>query len=108
MVLLLRIIPNVDPKLSQMQADFRTSRGCRDNVLMLVLEINKILREAENHAKSLGIIIYIDIVAAFDSVYHSYLLESPKKLDVPLKYCGIIKTIYQSCKGPYIHSVKYN
>ena len=42
MVLLLRIIPYIDPKLSQMQAGFRKNRGCRDNVLMLVLEITKI------------------------------------------------------------------
>ena len=88
----------IDPKLSQMQAGFRKNRGCRDNVatkLMLVLAINKILEEAEIHVKSLDIITYIDFVASFDSVYHSYLLESLKKFDVPLKYCRIIKAIYQ-------------
>ena len=34
MVLLLRIIPYIDPKLSQMQAGIRKNRGCRDNVLI--------------------------------------------------------------------------
>ena len=96
MVLLQRIIPYIDPKLSQMQAGFGKSRGCRDNVLILVLAINKLLEKAENRLRSLAIITYIDFVAAFDSVYHSYLLESLKKFGVPLKYCRIIRAIYQS------------
>ena len=95
MILLSRIIPYIDPKLSDMQAGFRKSRGCRDNIVMLVMAINKLL-EAADCKRSSAIITYIDFVAAFDSIIHSYLLQSLRKFGVPLKYCRIIRAIYES------------
>ena len=35
-LLLLKMMPYIAPKISDMQAGFRKERGCRDNILMLV------------------------------------------------------------------------
>ena len=43
-----------------------------------------------------GIITYIDFVAAFDSIYHSYILKSLKQYNVPLKYVRLVAAIYQN------------
>ena len=42
-VLLIRILPFISPKISDMQAGFRKSRGCRDNILILVMTIQHLL-----------------------------------------------------------------
>ena len=76
-MVLLRILPFIDPLLSDMQAGFRTGRGCRDNILILMMAINHVISRVEED-KCAGIITYIDFVAAFDSIYHSYMSESLK------------------------------
>ena len=96
MVILLRILPFIIPKLSDMQAGFRKGRGCRDNILMLVHMIQKLLEDAEDESSSCGIITYIDFTAAFDSILHSYLLNTLVQYGGPLKYCRLIKGIYDS------------
>ena len=35
MVLLMRIVPYVEQKISDMQSGFRKERGCRDNIVIL-------------------------------------------------------------------------
>ena len=96
MVLLIRIVPYIDPKLSDMQAGFRNGRGCRDNILILTMAIHHLLAQVESGDQSVGIITYIDFVAAFDSILHSYMLESLKQYGVPLKYIRLVKAIYKS------------
>ena len=96
MVLLSRMVPFIDPKLSDTQAGFRKDRGCRDNILILTMAIHHLLSNAEDEVKSAGIITYIDFVAAFDSILHSYMLESLKQYGVPLKYVRLVNVIYQS------------
>ena len=97
-VLLGRMLPYISPKLSDMQAGFRKSRGCRDNILILTMTIQHLLKDAEEDAKTQGIITYIDFTAAFDSILHSYLLKALKEYGVPLKYCRLVKAIYESAK----------
>ena len=58
--------------------------------------INHLVDNCENHLQSLGIITYIDFVAAFDSILHSYILSALKEYGVPNKYCRIIQQIYQT------------
>ena len=94
MVLLIRMVPYIDPKLSDMQAGFRKSRGCRDNILILVMTINHLLESAKDDIRSRGIVTYIDFTAAFDSIAHPYLLDTLKQYGVPLKYCRLVKSIY--------------
>ena len=95
MVLLIRMIPFIDPLLSDMQAGFRTGRGCRDNILILAMTIHHLLQNVEED-QCAGIITYIDFVAAFDSIYHSYMLNSLKQYNVPLKYVRLVAAIYQN------------
>ena len=95
-ILLMRILPYVEPKLSDLQAGFRQKRGCRDNILILVMSINHLLRNAEEDIRSLGVITYIDFTAAFDSILHSYLLTTLKDYGVPLKYCRLVEAIYKT------------
>ena len=94
-VLLMRILPFISPKISDMQAGFRKSRGCRDNILILVMTIQHLLENALP-GESKGVITYIDFTAAFDSISHSFLLNALKEYNVPLKYCRLIKAIYDS------------
>ena len=43
-ILLMRMILYIDPKLSDMQAGFTAARGCRDNILILTLAIQHLLK----------------------------------------------------------------
>ena len=95
MIILLRILPYITPHLSDMQAGFRKNRGCRDNITILVTVINHLLLSAEQEV-SQGVITYIDFSAAFDSILHSYLINALKEYTVPLKYCRLVKLIYDS------------
>ena len=96
MVLLQRIVPYIEPNLSDMQAGFRKGRGCRDNLLILTMAIHHLLKNVQSRDETAGIITYIDFVAAFDSINHSYMLESLKKYNVPLKYIRLVKAIYSN------------
>ena len=98
MILLMRILPIITPQLSDMQAGFRKGRGCRDNILMLSITIDQLLRDAEDESKSRGILTYIDFTAAFDSIYHSYLLNALVEYGVPMKYCRLVRSIYNSAE----------
>ena len=95
-ILLMRMLPYISPKISDMQAGFRKERGCRDNIIILVSAINHLLSQAEDDAKSLGIITYIDFSAAFDSILHSYLFNALKEYGVPTKYCRLVRAVYES------------
>ena len=95
MVLLVRIVPFIDPLFSDMQAGFHAGRGCRDNILILTMAIYHLLSRVEAD-QCAGIITYIDFVAAFDSIYHSYMLESMKRYGVPLKYIRLVAEIYKN------------
>ena len=94
-ILLKRIVPYIDPKLSDMQAGFREARGCRDNILILTMAIRHLLKDNTIQG-SRGIITYIDFVAAFDSILHSYMLQSLLDYDVPRKYVRLVAKIYQA------------
>ena len=94
MVLLTRIVPYIEPRLSDMQAGFRSGRGCRDNILILMMSIQHLLRDKTAEDESAGVITYIEFVAAFDSINHSYMFESLKLYGVPLKYIRLVNSIY--------------
>ena len=94
-ILLKRIVPYIDPKLSDMQSGFREARGCRDNILILTMAIRHLLKDNTVQG-SRGIITYIDFVAAFDSILHSYMLQSLLDYGVPRKYVRLVAKIYQA------------
>ena len=98
MVLLLRMMAFIDPRISDMQAGFRKYRGCRDNIFILRSAILHLLDQSADTARTLGIITYIDFTAAFDSILHSYLLNALREYGVPMKYCRLVQAIYNSAK----------
>ena len=106
-VLLGRILPYITPRLSDTQATFRKGSGCRDNIVMLILLIDKLLKEAEDDTKSAAVITYIDFTAAFDSISHQYLIKALHEYGVPLKYCRMVKAIYDSAMEKYICKIYY-
>ena len=61
-----------------------------------MMTIQHLLKEAGDDARTQGIITYIDFTAAFDSILHSYLPKALKEYGVPLKYCRLVKAIYES------------
>ena len=65
---------------------------------MLTLTIRKLSEEAEYESRSRGILTYIDFTAASDSILHSYLLKALVQYGVPLKYCRLVKAIYDSAE----------
>ena len=95
-ILLTRIIPYIDPKLSDTQAGFRKGRGCRDNILILNMAIQHLLKKESDSDESHGVITYIDFVAAFDSILHSYMIQALLDYGVPKKYCRLVAKIYQT------------
>ena len=60
------------------------------------MAIHRLLRDTEAENQTAGVITYIDFVAAFDSINHSYMLESLKQYDVPLKYVRLVSAIYRN------------
>ena len=76
-----------------MQAGFWKGRRCRDNILILKLAINHLLKNVSKDSTA-GIITYIDFVAAFDSIDHFYM--SLKIYGVTLKYIRPVRSIYTS------------
>ena len=95
-ILLMRMTPYIDPKLSDMQAGFRAARGCRDNILILTLAIQHLLKGDTSNHDSRGVVTYIDFIAAFDSILHSYMLKALLQYGVPRKYCRLVAKIYQT------------
>ena len=71
----MRMTTYIDPKLSDMQAGFRSARGCRDNILILTMAKQHLNDEIRNH-ETRSVITYIDLTAAFDSILHSYMLKA--------------------------------
>ena len=47
MVILGRSLPYITPRSPDTQAGFRKGKGCRDNIVMLTLLIEKLLEEAD-------------------------------------------------------------
>ena len=78
-----------------MQASFRKNRVCRDNITILVTVIDHLLKTAEPEV-SQCVLTYIDFTAVFDSIKHSYLTSALKEYNVPLKYCRLVKLIFDS------------
>ena len=94
--LLNRLVEETDWFLSDWQAGFRSKRGCRDNILLLRVLYDNIIKGNKK-----CVITYIDFEAAFDSVVHKYLdkcLHVGKAKAKP-KTHTIFRTIYSAAQG---------
>ena len=71
MMVLHRMQDAVESRLAETQAGFRRKRGCRDNVLLLRLLMDAVLRAGKE-----AVVTFIDYRAAFDTISHRFLDES--------------------------------
>ena len=92
--LLLRMVKEAEGFLPDSQAGFRAFRGCRDNVLILAILIDAVIR--------IGlacVLTFIDFKAAFDSVSHHFLDETLGEAGVSDKCRSIFRAIYAKAAG---------
>ena len=89
MLVMNRMQDTVESRLTETQADFRRERGCRDNVLLLQLLIDAMLRNGKQ-----AVVTFIDYRAAFDIFSHHFLYESLTAAGVQPKIRRIVKAIY--------------
>ena len=89
--LLNRMVKETDWFLSEWQAGFRNQRGCRDNVLLLRVIYDQIIRGNKK-----CVITFIDFAAAFDSVSHKFLDEALGNAKASRKTRGMFRVI---CSG---------
>ena len=79
-LILRRMQPALEERLSDSQAGFGKARGCRDNVLILKTIIEEVVKAGKE-----AVVSFIDYTAAFDSVSHRFLDESLAEAQVPPK-----------------------
>ena len=94
LVMLERISKECADFLSDWQAGFRPERGCRDNVLLLRVLFDHVLKQGENLS-----VTFIDYSAAFDSVSHKFLDRSLKNAGASRKTRAIFRAIYAAAEG---------
>ena len=92
--LLQRLIKETSWFLSDWQAGFRAHRGCRDNILLLRVIYDNVIRRNKR-----CVVTYIDYTAAFDSVSHKYLDVALKKAGASRKTRALFRAIYSVAQG---------
>ena len=93
-LILRRMQPAIEQYLPDSQAGFRKARGCRDNVLILKIIIDEVVKAGQEAVAS-----FIDYTAAFDSLSHRYLDESLADAKAPAKVRRMIRAIYNVATG---------
>ena len=93
-VLLRRLVVECQDFLSDWQAGFRAQRGCRDNILLLRLLYDQIIRKKES-----CVVTYIDYSAAFDSVSHKFLDATLAAAGASRKRRAMFRAIYAAAGG---------
>ena len=94
LVMLERVMNECKGFLSDWQAGFRPERGCRDNILLLRVLFEQIIK---NDAKLF--VTFIDYSAAFDSVSHKFLDRSLANAGASRKTRAIFRAIYAAAEG---------
>ena len=94
MLVLHRMRDAVESRLAETQAGFRRERGCRDNVLLLRLLMDAVLRAGKQ-----AVVTFIDYHAAFDTISHRFLDESLTAAGVQPKIRRIVRQSTQKQQG---------
>ena len=94
--LLKRLVVDTDGFLSDWQADFRAHRGCRDNILLLRVLYDNVIKK-----KTSCVVTYIDFTSAFDSTSHTgkYLDGALKRAGTSRKSMTLFRVIYEAAAG---------
>ena len=94
MLVLHRMRDAGESRLAETQAGFRRERGCLDNVLLLCLLMDAVLRAGKQ-----AVVTFIDYRAAFDTISHRILDESLTTAGVQTKIRRTVKAIYAEATG---------
>ena len=94
LILLYRMVKETDWFMPEWQAGVRANRGCRDNILLLRMIYDQIIRGNDK-----CVITYIDFEAAFDSISHKYLDEALRKAKASRKTRALFRAIYAAAQG---------
>ena len=94
MLVLHRMRDAVESRLAETQAGFRRERGFRDNVLLLRLLMDAVLRAGKQ-----AVVTFIDYCAAFDTISHRFVDVSLTASGVQPKIRRILKAIYAEATG---------
>ena len=94
LVMLERVMKECSDYLSDWQAGFRPERGCRDNILLLRVLCDQIIKN-----DSTLFVTYIDYSAAFDSISHKFLDRSLASAGASRKTRAIFRAIYAAAEG---------
>ena len=92
--ILQRLMQETEWFLSDWQAGFRSQRGCRDNVLLLRVIYDNIIKGKKQCA-----VTFIDFEAAFDSVSHKFLDSALGKAGAKRKTRALFRAIYEAAQG---------
>ena len=93
-VLMKRLIKECELFLSEWQAGFRAGRGCRDNILLLRILYDFVLK-----GKLDCVVTFIDYKAAFDSLSHKFIDAVLNRAGASRKSRAIFRAIYEAAKG---------
>ena len=93
-ILLLRLTAECTSFFSDWQAGFRQQCGCRDNILLLRIIYDKIIRENEKLVET-----FIDFKAAFDSLSHKFIDAALVKAGASRKTRTMFRAIYKVTIG---------
>ena len=93
-ILLRRIVTECADFLSEWQAGFRARRGCRDNLLLLRVLYDHIVKNTKS-----CVVTFIDYKAAFDSISHKFMDATLKKAGASRKSRTIFRAFYSAATG---------
>lgn len=80
--------------LSDWQSGFRQLRGCRDNILLLRVIYDNIIK-----GDTKCVVTFIDYAGAFDSISHKYLDAALKNAGASRKTRALFRKIYAAAAG---------
>ena len=93
-ILLHRIVDECSQFFSEWQAGFHSKRGCRDNLLLLRVLYDQIIR-----SNSKCVITFIDYTDAFDSISHKFMDKTLAAAGASTKTRAIFRAIYKAAAG---------
>ena len=93
-ILLQRLVKECVGFFSDCQAGFRQKRGCRDNILLLRIIYDKIIRENDKL-----VVTFIDFKAAFDSLSHKFIDAALAKAGASRETRAMFRAIYKVASG---------
>jgi hypothetical protein len=92
--LLRRLVTETDWYLPVHQAGFRQHRGTRDNIFILAQIMDAVMARGEEM-----ITVFIDYVAAFDSVSHKFIDDALRKAKASNKCRAMFRALYDSASA---------